>query len=349
MAAGPAGRTTTIREALEDVERRTLAPHACLSAESQGRAQPEPEHAYRTAFQRDRDRILHTKAFRRLKGKTQVFLAPQGDHYRTRMTHTLEVAQIARTAARALFLNEDLAEAIALGHDLGHTPFGHAGEAVLNEVHPGGFRHFEQSLRVVEIIEHTRRGPGLNLTHEVRDGILHHSVGKAMLLGHAGPRACTLEGQIVSLCDAMAYVSHDIDDAVRAGVISDRDLPQDAVAVVGHSTSERINCMVTALIEGSHEGQIGVVEEVRETIVALRHYLYTQVYPNPQIHAQVDRAKKIMRELYAFLLANPALLPPPSLGSDSIERRVTDHLAGMTDLFALRLYREHFFPESGPA
>ncbi len=349
MSIEPAGQTGTIREALEEVERRTLAPHACRAAESRGRAQPEPEHAYRTAFQRDRDRILHTKAFRRLKGKTQVFLAPQGDHYRTRMTHTLEVAQIARTAARALFLNEDLTEAIALGHDLGHTPFGHAGEAVLNEVHPGGFRHYEQSLRVVEILESTRRGPGLNLTHEVRDGIVHHSIGKAMLLGHAGPRACTLEGQIVSLCDAMAYVSHDIDDALRAGVIEERDLPQDAAGVVGHSVSERIDRMVTALIEGSVGGEIGVVEDVREAIVALRRYLYTQVYPDPVIYIQIERAKKIMRELYAFLLANPALLPPAAVASDPIERRVADHLAGMTDHFALRLYREHFFPESGPA
>jgi len=349
VSTGSAGQVGSIREVLEDIERRTLVPHACHAAESLGRAHPEPEHAYRTAFQRDRDRILHTKAFRRLKGKTQVFLAPQGDHYRTRMTHTLEVAQIARTAARALFLNEDLTEAIALGHDLGHTPFGHAGEAVLNELHPGGFRHFEQSLRVVEVLESTRRGSGLNLTHEVRDGILHHSVGKALLLGHAGPRACTLEGQLVSLCDAMAYVSHDIDDAVRAGVISDRDLPQGAVAVVGSTTSERINGMVTALIEGSHDGKIGIVEDVREAIVALRHYLYTQVYPNPRIHIQVDRAKKIMRELHAFILANPALLPPPAIVSDSIERRVADHLAGMTDLFALRLYREHFFPESDSA
>lgn len=349
MGAGQISeRTGTIRETLEDLERRNLAPYACRSAESKGRARPETEHAYRTAFQRDRDRILHAKAFRRLKGKTQVFLAPQGDHYRTRMTHTLEVAQIARTVARALFLNEDLAEAIALGHDLGHTPFGHAGEAVLNEMHPGGFRHYEQSLRVVDEIETRRAGPGLNLTHEVRDGILHHSVGKAMLLNRPGPRACTLEGQVVSLCDAFAYVSHDIDDALRAGVIRESDLPREAADVVGRSVSRRIDRMVTALIEGSSGGEVGVVEDVREAVVALRHYLYTEVYPNPAIHAQIDRAKKIMRELYQFLRERPDLLPSAT-NSDSVDRRAADYLAGMTDTYALRLYREHFFPESGPA
>jgi dGTPase len=341
-------RASTIREILEDHERRHLAPHACRAAESKGRDRPEAEHPYRTAFQRDRDRVLHTKAFRRLKGKTQVFLAPQGDHYRTRMTHTLEVAQISRTAARALFLNEDLVEAIALGHDLGHTPFGHAGEAVLNELHPGGFRHYEQSLRIVELLEGTRHGPGLNLTREVRDGILHHSIGKAMLLGNRGPRASTLEGQVVSLCDAMAYVSHDIDDALRAGVIAEGDLPRAAVEIVGRSVSERIDRMVTALIEGSRGDEIGIVEDVREAIVALRQYLYTEVYPNPVIHSQIGRAKKIMRELYAFLREHPALLPPAS-GEEPLDRRVADYLAGMTDLFALRLYRENFFPETGPA
>jgi dGTPase len=336
----------TIRQALEDIESRVLAPYACRAAESRGRARPEPEHPYRTAFQRDRDRILHTKAFRRLKGKTQVFLAPQGDHYRTRMTHTLEVAQIARTAARALSLNEDLTEAIAYGHDLGHTPFGHAGEAVLNDLFPGGFRHYEQSLRVVDVLETTRGGRGLNLTHEVRDGILRHSTGKAMLLGSQGERAETLEGQVVSLCDAIAYVNHDIDDAIRAGIISHDHLPADAVAVVGRSSSERIDRMVTALITGSAGGRIAIEEQVRAAIVALRRYLFANVYPHPAINEEILKAKRIVRELYFFLIKNPNRLPEDG-ATGPVERRVADFLAGMTDSYALRLYRENFFPEAG--
>jgi dGTPase len=338
----------TIREALEDNERRILAPYACRSAESRGRQRPEPEHPYRTAFQRDRDRILHTKAFRRLKGKTQVFLAPVGDHYRTRMTHTLELAQIARTAARALFLNEDLTEASAYGHDLGHTPFGHAGEAVLNELCPGGFRHYEQSLRIVEVIETTRTGRGLNLTHEVRDGILRHSTGKAMMLGAQGEHAETLEGQIVSLCDAIAYINHDIDDALRAKIIREKDLPADAIAIVGRTTSERIDRMVTALIRGSVDGRVAIEEEVRAAIVALRRYLFENVYPHPAINEEIAKAKKIMRELYYFAMQHPDGLIAES-GDGSRERRVADFLAGMTDSYALRLYRENFFPEAEPA
>lgn len=341
-----AGRT--IREALEEKEHETLAPKACRAAESRGRERPEQEHAYRTAFQRDRDRILHSKAFRRLRGKTQVFLAPRGDHYRTRLTHTLEVAQIARTAARALFLNEDLVEAIALGHDLGHTPFGHAGEAVLNELHPGGFRHYEQSLRVVDVLETRRHGRGLNLTFEVRDGILHHSTGKSLLLGHDGPRASTLEGQVVSVCDAIAYVNHDIDDAVRACVIALTDFPQDALGTVGFAASERIERMVSALLEGSGEGHIGIVDDVREAIVELRRFLYTQVYPSPPIHGEIVKAKKIMRELYEYLLEDPEARIPEGT-DDAPERRTTDYLAGMTDRYALGLYRGYFFPETGPA
>ncbi len=345
-AAEPAAQT--IRETLENVERRILAPYACRSAESRGRLRAEPEHPYRTAFQRDRDRILHTKSFRRLKGKTQVFLAPVGDHYRTRMTHTLELAQIARTAARALFLNEDLTEAIAYGHDLGHTPFGHAGEAVLNEICPGGFRHYEQSLRVVEVLETTRAGRGLNLTHEVRDGILRHSTGKSILLGTEGELAETLEGQIVSLCDAIAYINHDIDDALRAEIITPADLPADAIAVLGRSSSERIDRMVTALIRGSQDGRVGVEEEVRGAIVALRRYLFVSVYPHPVINEEIAKAKKIMRELYFFAMQHPdGLLAENS--DEPLERRVADFLAGMTDSYALRLYRENFFPEAGTA
>lgn len=339
---------TNIREALEDRERQILAPHAAHSADSRGRQYPEDEHDYRTAFQRDRDRIIHCKAFRRLKRKTQVFLAPAEDHYRTRLTHTLEVAQIARTAARALFLNEDLTEAIALGHDLGHTPFGHAGEAVLNEVYEGGFNHAEQSLRIVEKIEPNRRGKGLNLTFEVRDGIQNHSRGKAILAGQDGTFAATLEGDVVSVCDAIAYVNHDIDDAVRASVISLGDLPDSAAQVLGDTTSGRINTMVVALIEGSHAGRIGMTEEVRKATWELRSYLYANLYPCPAIHKEIEKAKKILRELYFFLLENPVeeINRAAANSDEPVERHTVDFVAGMTDTYALSMYRRHFFPES---
>lgn len=338
----------SIREALEERERGSLSPHAMLAAESRGRDEPEQEHDYRTAFQRDRDRILHCKAFRRLKGKTQVFLAPEGDHYRTRLTHTLEVSQISRTAARALFINEDLVEAIALGHDLGHTPFGHAGEAALNEVFPGGFRHFEQSLRVVEKLESNRRGRGLNLTYEVRNGIAMHSKGKSVLLGRSGEAACTLEGRIVSVCDAIAYINHDIDDAVRAGVITLNDLPQDALKVLGRTSSERINTMVVGLIEASQEGEIGFLPEVLEALNQLRNYLYTELYPSESISIKIRKAVKLLKELYAYLLDHPSDLVPQLVPGDPMDRQVVDFLAGMTDQYALRLYKDLFFPEAWP-
>ncbi|MBW1644950.1 MAG: deoxyguanosinetriphosphate triphosphohydrolase, partial [Deltaproteobacteria bacterium] len=240
----------TIREQLEEREKRYLSPHAAFSSRSRGRQLPEAECPYRMAFQHDRDRIIHSKSFRRLKHKTQVFLSPSGDHYRTRLTHTLEVAQIARTIAKALQLNEDLTEAIALGHDLGHTPFGHAGEAVLNQLHPGGFRHFFQSLRVVERLE--KDGRGLNLTVEVRDGIVKHSKGKGDILS-ADPNCCalTLEGRIVRLADIIAYVNHDIDDAIRARVITREEIPPVCRRVLGNSHSTRINTMVTDIIDSS--------------------------------------------------------------------------------------------------
>ncbi len=338
----------SIRETLEARERETLSPHAMLASESKGRAGPEEEHDYRTAFQRDRDRILHCKAFRRLKGKTQVFLAPKGDHYRTRLTHTLEVSQISRTVARALFLNEDLAEAIALGHDLGHTPFGHAGEAALNELYPQGFRHFEQSLRIVDELESTRRGRGLNLTHEVRDGILLHSKGKSLLLGKAGEVASTAEGRIVSFCDAIAYINHDIDDAVRAGVITLDALPQDALETVGQSPSERINSMVIGLIEASRDGEVGMIGEIRDAVNKLRDFLYSEVYPSEIIGAKVQKATRLLQELYAYLNANPSDFAPEIVPGDPLDRRVVDFLAGMTDHYALRLYEELFFPEAWP-
>lgn len=332
-----------LRELLEHREQSTLGPYAALAANSRGRVRPEPEHEYRTAFQRDRDRILHTKAFRRLKGKTQVFISPEGDHYRTRLTHTLEVAQIARTAARALQLNEDLVEAVALGHDLGHTPFGHAGEFVLAEV-CDGFNHADQSLRIVEKLESGRNGPGLNLTFEVRDGIRCHSRGKAILSGAKGEGAATLEGDVVSVADAIAYVNHDIDDALRAGLIRLENLPQGALKRLGVSCSQRINSMVTGLIEGSCDGVIGMREDVRDAMWELRSYLYKYLYPCPEIDREIRKAKKLLRELYDYLILNPLDDLSHGNGEDSSERRTVDFIAGMTDDYALQLYSRLFFP-----
>ncbi len=337
----------TIREQLEEREGRALSPHACLARASEGRLFPETEHEYRTAFQRDRDRILHSKAFRRLKRKTQVFLAPQDDHYRTRLTHTLEVAQIARTIARALLLNEDLTEAIALGHDLGHTPFGHAGETALNEVYEQGFNHSEQSLRCVDKLESTQRGRGLNLTMEVREGIANHSKGKAVLSGKPMRCSATLEGDIVSVADAIAYVNHDIDDAIRGGLITIEELPRDAIRLLGLSSSARINSMVGAVIRGTSETetkQIYMSVEAREAMMALRAYLYEQVYPCEAIDREVRKARSLVRELYRQLVDAP--LPESLAGDpeDSLERRTVDFLAGMTDDYALRLYGRLFLP-----
>lgn len=335
----------TIRERLEDRERHTLSSAAMMAADSAGRRHPEPKDPYRTEFQRDRDRILHAKSFRRLKRKTQVFLTPEGDHYRTRLTHTLEVMQIARSIARALFLNEDLAEAIALGHDLGHTPFGHAGESVLNEMFEGGFRHFEQSVRVVDVLEPSRHGRGLNLTEEVRDGILHHSMSKSILLARDGPRASTREGIVVSIADAIAYVNHDIDDAVRGGIIVLEDLPQDALDVVGRPMSVRISTMVNAVIEASNDDGIGMLQDVREALVALRAYLYREVYPCERIDVEIRKAKKLLREMYAYLVEHPESEPGLVMnGDESVPRQVVDHIAGMTDDYALRLYERIFYP-----
>lgn len=334
----------TLREQIEAEECRRVKPYAARACESRGRLRPEPEHEFRTAFQRDRDRILHSKAFRRLKRKTQVFLAPEGDHYRTRLTHTLEAAQIARTAARALFLNEDLVEAIALGHDLGHTPFGHAGEAVLDEIYPSGFRHAEQSLRVVDKLEPHRDGPGLNLTFEVRDGILNHSKGKEILMHKRPDPSATLEAEVLSVCDAIAYINHDIDDAIRAGIITLGDLPKNAVRALGETSSARINTMVTAVIDGSKDGRIGMTEEIRDAANALRTFMYKTVYPREAITHEIDKAKKLLREMYAYLLENPT--PESAAGdpNDPLDRRTVDFLAGMTDQYALSLYTRLFFP-----
>ncbi len=323
-----------------------LSPNACLAVNTQGRRIPESEHEYRTAFQRDRDRIIHTKSFRRLKGKTQVFLAPKDDHFRNRLSHTLEVAQIARTVSRALFLNEDLTEAIALGHDLGHTPFGHAGEAALNEICPEGFRHYEQSLRVVDVLESTTSHHGLNLTYEVRDGILQHSTGKVILLGREGKTPETLEGQVLSICDAIAYINHDIDDALRAGIIQREDLPSDAIDFLGETASDRINIMVGGLIHREQQGTIVMDEDVREATNALRNYLYGEVYPSAPIHNEVTKAKKIIHELYHHLVAHPETYIEGHPTDDPVERKVVDVIAGMTDHYALQLYQTLFFPET---
>jgi len=336
----------SVREMLERRERQFLSPLATFSDASKGRRVPIEECPYRTRFQRDRDRIIHSKSFRRLKHKTQVFLSPSGDHHRTRLTHTLEVAQIARTASRALCLNEDLTEAIALGHDLGHTPFGHAGESVLNDLVPGGFNHNEQSLRIVEKLEN---GAGLNLTFEVRDGILNHSKegGDIFDPGEASVPS-TLEGKVVRICDSVAYINHDIDDAIRSKLITEADLPAECVAVLGNAPSGRINSMVADIIDSSREGGIRMSAEVLHATNALRNYLYESVYPRREIQDSIEKAKKILKDIYLFLIDNPEIcmreIPGPS-ADESIERLVVDFVAGMTDRYALNFYEKHFLPK----
>jgi len=336
-----------IRKDLERLEEEILSPFAAKASQSKGRLRPEPECPLRTCFQRDRDRIIHSKAFRRLKHKTQVFLSPGGDHYRTRLTHTLEVAQIARAMARALRLNEDLTEAIALGHDLGHTPFGHAGETVLDELHPEGFRHYEQSLRVVDFLE--KDGKGLNLTHEVREGILKHSKGKGPILPEdTGELAQTLEGQLVRVADIIAYLNHDLDDALRGGVIREGEIPSSCKKVLGERHSERINTMVRSLVLTTlkfDDGRLHLEEHVVEAMEQLRDFLFEKVYEAPVVHDEFRKAKKILRELYVYFLENDipwekeTIYPP-----DSRHRMVCDFLAGMTDRYALTLYEKLFIP-----
>ena len=340
----------TVRERIEDQERMTLSSHAALSSRSKGRLTFEKECSLRPAFQHDRDRIIHSKSFRRLKHKTQVFLTPTGDHYRTRLTHTLEVAQIARTIARALRLNEDLTEAIALGHDLGHTPFGHAGEDTLNELVPGGFNHAEQSLRVVDLLE--KDGLGLNLTAEVREGILKHTKGKGDILSEdPSGMASTLEGQVVRIADIIAYVNHDIDDAIRGGVISQEDIPENVLRRLGRTHSKRINTMVTAIVRETlrkDDGLLSMTEETLTAIVDLRAFLWERVYENEVVHADFHKAAKILRELYAHFMEHPdAFLKVIEREAlyDSLERCVCDFLAGMTDRYALNLYEELFLPQ----
>jgi dGTPase len=340
--------TMNIRETLEEIEKATLSPKATLSVNSQGRARTESPHPIRTAFQRDRDRIIHSKSFRRLKHKTQVFLAPFGDHYRTRLTHTLEVSQIARTIAKALRLNEDLTEAIALGHDLGHTPFGHAGEDTLDVLLPGGFSHYEQSLRVVEKLEY--EGKGLNLTAEVRDGILRHSKGRGEILQNDledMPR--TLEGQIVRVSDVIAYVNHDIDDALRAGIIKDDDIPPRLVKALGKWHSTRIDRMVEDVVRSSLRNDLERISTSKDgmaAIVGLREFLYRKVYLSPYAQEEVEKAKKILSDLFGYVMDNPDSYVKPYPKGDSLERRAADFIAGMTDLYAMALFEKLFFPRS---
>ncbi len=325
----------TIREQNEVMELGTLCEFACLSRNSGKRARPEPKCSIRTEFQRDRDRILHSNSFRRLKHKTQVFLDPVGDHYRTRLTHTLEVSQIARTLSTALRLNSELTEAIALGHDLGHTPFGHAGEMILNEICPTGFTHYEQSVRVVDYIE--KEGRGLNLTYEVKNGIVCHT----------NKTAKTREGYLVRLADKIAYINHDIDDSVRAGIITENDLPKDATAVLGHSKSERITTLITSIIDNGAEN-IAMSEEVRKSLDRLSDFMFENVYRNSIAKAEEYKAKMLIEKLYSYFLKNPGKLPEDfrrireMKGSD---RAVCDYIAGMTDSYAISVYEELFIPK----
>lgn len=340
----------TIREEIEGIEKKTLSQKAFLSAQSRGRVRPEKLHPLRTAFQRDRDRIIHSKSFRRLKHKTQVFLAPFGDHYRTRLTHTLEVSQIARTIAKALRLNEDLTEAIALGHDLGHTPFGHAGEETLAKLLPGGFTHYEQSLRVVEKLEY--EGKGLNLTFEVRDGIFKHSKGKREILdADKKDMPVTLEGQVVRVSDIIAYVNHDIDDAVRAGVIKESNIPKHLIRVLGKWHASRIDKMVEDVVEASLQSnleKIAMSDEIKESITELRDFLYERVYFNPQSKEELEKTEKILTDLYTYILKNPDDYIKPYPEGDSLEKKTGDFIAGMTDRYALGLYEKIFFPRFLP-
>ncbi len=328
----------------EDLEKREymLAPGAARSAESKGRETYEEPCRFRTEFQRDRDRIIHSKAFRRLMHKTQVFLSPEGDHYRTRLTHTLEVSQVARTIARTLGLNEDLTEAIAMGHDLGHTPFGHNGEMILNQIHPGGFHHNEQSLRVVEVLESTPSRRGMNLTFEVKDGILNHT---------GSLPAATLEGQVVKISDRIAYINHDIDDAVRSGVITQADLPKEAIELFGAGHRERIDHMVSNVVENS-DGKdfVGMDEENAAMLQDLRSFMFENVYRSQKVKKEEDLAKVevVISSLYDYFLKNPEKLPEDHkriYREEGAHMACKDYIAGMTDRYALNLYSDLFVPK----
>jgi len=329
--------TGTPRERTEEIERATLSPRAVVAADSKGRERPEEPHPLRTAFQRDRDRIVHAKAFRRLKHKTQVFLSPEGDHYRVRLTHTLEVSQVARTAARALRLNEDLTEAIALGHDLGHTPFGHLGEDALSPFLEHPFRHNEQSLRIVDFLEND--GRGLNLTWEVRDGILNHP--------WSTPMPSTLEAQVVRFADRIAYVNHDVDDAVRAGVLSVRDLPVGVLDALGETHSDRVDALVGDLVAASDDQpEIQMSAPILDALTSLRAFLFDRVYLRGEVHDEHEKAVGVVRALFAYYLEHPEHVPDEYLRAPGdLATQVADYIAGMTDRYALRTYEQLFLPQ----
>lgn len=325
----------TIREQIEQTESLILSPYATLAKNTKGRATPRPLCDIRTEFQKDRDKILHSKSFRRLKHKTQVFISPEGDHYRTRLTHTLEVSQIGRTIARALRLNEDLAEAISLGHDLGHTPFGHSGEAALNALSPNGFRHNEQSLRVVDVLEN------LNLTYEVRDGILRHT---------GSIPASTPEGRIIKLADRIAYINHDIDDSIRAGILSEEDLPKDIISVLGSTHSSRIECMIKNCIDSSLDtSDIKMSGEVWDAMNGLRKFMFDHVYIGSAAKIEEKKVFSVIEGLYKYYSENPDRLPgfdTSSASPSDIERAVCDYIAGMSDRYAIYIFKQIYIPNS---
>ncbi len=338
-----------LREQLEAREREILAPQAARSADSRGRLRAEPEDEVRPAFQRDRDRIIHCKAFRRLKHKTQVFFAPTGDHYRTRLTHTLEVSQIARTIAKVLRLHEELTEAITLGHDLGHTPFGHAGERIIDSLMPGGFNHYEQSLRIVDLLEND--GRGLNLTWEVRDGIAKHSKGKsgAPVGLAAGLKAATIEGQIMRVADLIAYVNHDIDDATRAGLLVAGDLPAGPIEVLGASSSLRIGTLVKDVVTETLAGgltEIRMSEPVLKAVLHLRSFLFDAVYENSIATVEFRKASGILSGLWEKVRDRPdEFLDRRTVEEEGLDAATRDFIAGMTDRYAVRLYEQLFIPK----
>ena len=330
-----------VKEKIESFENLTLIKEASFSSESLGREIKEPDEEMRTCYMVDRDRIIQSKSFRRLKHKTQVYIKTSGDHYRTRLTHTLEVAQIGRTIARALRLNEDLTEAMALGHDLGHTPYGHAGERVLNELCPEGFRHYEQSIRVVEFLE--KDGQGLNLTWEVRDGILNHRT--------AG-QPSTMEGKVIRLADKIAYINHDIDDAIRGGILCEENLPEEYTDVLGHTTKERLNTLIHDIInESMGRDDIRMSEDVHFAMTNLRKFMFESVYTNPKAKSEEKKVTKMLTEMYKYFLDNYDEIPEEfrsieEAHNESRERAVCDYIAGMSDLFAVNTFKKIFIPAS---
>lgn len=340
MAIGTNDDRLSIREETERLEAEYLKPWASLAVNSRGRMTPEEQCDIRTVFQRDRDRIVHCKAFRRLKHKTQVFLSPRGDHYRTRLTHTLEVSQLSRTIARALRLNEDLVDAIALGHDLGHAPYGHAGERALDQVCPDGFSHCEQSLRIVDLLE--RNGEGLNLTWEVRDGILNHRTGSV-------PH--TLEGMIVRYCDKIAYINHDIDDAERAGILKEEDIPLMFREAIGFNTKQRLDRLIHDVINASYGTRtIAMSEEMEKQMHALRHFMFENVYKNPAAKGEEAKAVEMLQRMYEYYCEHPEKMSGEFISliarGEKKERVVCDYISGMTDQFAIRTFTELFVPTS---